>query len=142
MKYPETPCACGCGERFTPKRKDQKYFSTPCREKAKNQKTVAIRVPVDQCQRIKILIAARRSGVHRLSKPKHPLLPGIRLAALWLKNQLAEQNEIQGQSEGSSTGEFTSPNTDDSGGLKTPIKESVESANYTDDPRKVFGGAA
>ena len=85
-------CACGCQRWFEPKRKTQRFYSPQCRNKAKRLKSVPIKVPTGQCQRIKTLLARQRSGVPRKKGPEHPLLPAIRLAALWFNNRLSEEN--------------------------------------------------
>ncbi len=82
---------CVCGQGFVPIRKSQRFCSSQCRDKAKRLKSVPIKVPTAQCQRIKTLLARQRSGVPRMKGPEHPLLPALHLAALWLENQLSEE---------------------------------------------------
>jgi len=133
MKLAETTCACGCGERFVPKRRNQKYRSLQCRDAAKNRKGQVVRVPVGLVPATKALLSRRKAGLHRLSKPKHPVLPKIRLAALWLKNRLEEQNKNQGQQRTFSRPKIEAP--------QPHVRQGVESALYTEPSRVVFGGA-
>ena len=84
-------CACGCGERFEPNRRSQKYKNERHREKAKVQRMTVIKVPAGQADQIRRYLrrfSANPSGVTPL--------PGAglwfaRQAALWLEKRLIEK---------------------------------------------------
>jgi len=95
-------CACGCGENFIPRRRNQKYFdSTKCRERVRQGKSELIRVPIEEVREIKVGIArrkAKRSVVPRISSTEgyESMVSrrAILLVASWLKNRLlAEQGK-------------------------------------------------
>ena len=91
-------CACGCGQQFEPRRKNQRYFEDRCRESFRQSKMVLIRVPIEEIREIKVGIArrkAKRSMVPRISGTEgYELMVNrraIHLAALWLGNRLSEE---------------------------------------------------
>ena len=95
-------CACGCGEIFIPRRRNQKYFdSAKCRERVRQGKSELIRVPIEEVREIKAGIAhrkAKRSVVPRISGTEgYESMVSRRtifLVASWLKNRLlAEQRK-------------------------------------------------
>jgi hypothetical protein len=68
-------CACGCGERFHPRRGNQKYASRHCRNVAKNKNWTVVRVPKVLVPATKASLARRKAALHRLRREEHPLLP-------------------------------------------------------------------
>ena len=92
-------CACGCGQGFVPRRKNQRYFEDRCRERFRQGKMALIRVPIEEIREIKVGIArrkAKRSMVPRIGGTEgYELMVNRlanRLAASWLKCRLlAEQ---------------------------------------------------
>jgi hypothetical protein len=43
LNLPEQLCDCGCGRRFKPRRKDQRFFEAACRKKFHAEEMVTIR---------------------------------------------------------------------------------------------------
>ena len=80
---------------FEPLRSNQIYHSWECRLKAKSGTTVLIRVPADQAPYVKTLLAHRRSIAHCFSPAPGTLPRYFRQAALWLKNRMEQQQQVE-----------------------------------------------
>ena len=79
-----------CVKPFEPSRKGQRYHRGRCRELAKAEKFVVVKIPRDNSaivQRLLKRLAADRRGVtpHPGSEPRR-----FRQAALWFRNRIAE----------------------------------------------------
>lgn len=58
-------CSCPCGREFTPKRRNQRYRSPECKERARRQRSVIVRLSAREHRRVQASRARHKSPVRR-----------------------------------------------------------------------------